>query len=248
MQMGNRIRSVALAGWALLASGSALALGSECGDPFHNATGPFDYRYPEGKMLGMVEHRHYTEDIRQLRRGTTGALAGDLAYTLRVFPNHYRALQTMSEWSFKTRSKKPEGQPYVVECWFERGLHYAPDDPMVKLVYGIHLIKAGRPQDAVKQLEAAIAEDPNNASSYYNLGLAYADLKDYEKALPNAQRAYELGFPLPGLRQRLVKAGVWREPEPKAPEQGATGENKEIPAASPPVEDAPAAGAPAAAQ
>lgn len=44
MQMGNRIRSVALAGWALLASGSALALGSECGDPFHNATGPFDYR------------------------------------------------------------------------------------------------------------------------------------------------------------------------------------------------------------
>lgn len=216
MQLGRRILNAVMASLILAGSGAAWAIADECGDPFNNPTGPFDYRRPEAKMLGMVEGRHYTESVRALRRGNTGSLAGDLAYTLRVYPNHYRALMTMSEWSFKTRSNRPEGQPYTVECWFERGLRFAPDDPMVKVAYGIHLIKAGRSKDAVRHLEAAIAEDGGNGSAHYNLGLAYAALNQYDKALASAHRAYGLGFPLPGLRDRLKRAGAWREAEPAA--------------------------------
>ena len=52
---------------------------------------------------------------------------------------------------------------------------------------------------------------PGDANVAYNLGLIYVDLKDYENAREYAKRAYDGGFPLPGLRQKLVQAGQWRE-------------------------------------
>jgi len=33
--------------------------------------------------------------------------------------------------------------------------------------------------------------------------------KDYELAIIYAKKAYELGFPLPGLRNKLMKIGKW---------------------------------------
>ena len=41
-----------------------------------------------------------------------------------------------------------------------------------------------------------------------------AKQKKYEQALPYAQKAYALNFPLPGLKQNLIKAGKWVEPPP----------------------------------
>jgi len=43
------------------------------------------------------------------------------------------------------------------------------------------------------------------------MGLIYFDLKDYDKALSFAHRAYGSGFPLPGLRDKLKKVGKWQE-------------------------------------
>ena len=34
----------------------------------------------------------------------------------------------------------------------------------------------------------------------------------YDKALASAHRAYGAGFPLPGLKNKLKRAGKWREP------------------------------------
>ena len=83
---------------------------------------------------------------------------------------------------------------------------------MVKVVYGNYLIKRGKPQEAVGQLEAALAQAGDNANVHYNLGLAYVDLKRYDKALNSAHAAYRLGFPLPGLKNKLQRVGAWREP------------------------------------
>jgi tetratricopeptide (TPR) repeat protein len=41
----------------------------------------------------------------------------------------------------------------------------------------------------------------------YFLGLVLFDMKDYEGARENARLAYELGYPLPGLRDKLARAG-----------------------------------------
>jgi hypothetical protein len=35
--------------------------------------------------------------------------------------------------------------------------------------------------------------------------------KDYELAKTYAKKAYELGFPLPGLKNQLIKAGKWED-------------------------------------
>ncbi len=216
MLYGNKLRTalnaaVALSLMAAIQTVSA-AIPANCGDPFSNPTGPWDYRTAHKQDKWVVERRHYTEGIRQLKEGNTGKLAGDVSYTLRVFPNHVNALMTMADWSIKTKKNPPDGTLYTVECWFERGMHFRPDDPMVKVAYGVYLIKRSEYDKAVQHLEAAVAQDSGNGNAYYNLGLAYLGMKNNEKALESAWRAYALGFPLPGLRTRLAKAGAWREP------------------------------------
>ena len=42
---------------------------------------------------------------------------------------------------------------------------------------------------------------------HYFLGLAYLNLKDLDLASEHARRAYDLGYPLPGLRNKLAAAG-----------------------------------------
>lgn len=83
---------------------------------------------------------------------------------------------------------------------------------MVKMVYAIYLVKKGRNNEALKYLNDAIQLDEDNANLYYNIGLVYLDLNQFDKALHYAHRAYQMGFQLPGLRDRLKRAGKWSEP------------------------------------
>lgn len=184
-----------------------------CGSPFQNHYGPFDYRTATAKQKLAVESVHYTPDIQQMKAGnTTTNLAGDLAYTLKVFPNHHGALKTMADWSVRTKSNPARGGHYTVECWFDRALRFRPDDPMVKMLFGVYLLQKGKSKEAVEQLEAARTGGRPNANLHYNLGLAYVKLGRFDQALESAHLAYGMGFPLPGLKNQLVRAGKWREP------------------------------------
>lgn len=61
---------------------------------------------------------------------------------------------------------------------------------------------------AVAVLEAgSIATGGESREIEYHLGLALLDLGQHEAARSHARRAYELGFPLPALRDRLAAAG-----------------------------------------
>lgn len=185
---------------------------SPCGNPFENHFGPWDYRTAEKNNLYAVESFHFTPDVQQMKRGQTSMnLAADIAYTLRVFPNHHIALKTMADWSIKSKSNPPAGAGSTVECWFDRGLRFRPDDEMVKLLFGIYLLKIGKTDDAIKYFEEAKQIGGNNANLHYNLGLAYVKLKRYDDALESAHIAYRLGFPLPGLRMQLERVGKWRD-------------------------------------
>ncbi len=218
MKLSNVVYGVALAS-AVLLSGTARAQAPLCGNPFEASTGPWDYRTATPAQRAVVENRHFTPEVRMMRKGagTSRNLAADIAYTLRVFPNHHQALMTMSEWALKIRQDPPPDAVYTVACWFERALRFAPDDALVKVVYGTALIKRGRTQDAIGYLEGALAVAGDDANVYYNLGLAYFDLKDYTKSLANAHAAYRLGFPLPGLKNKLERAGAWQPIPVSAP-------------------------------
>lgn len=205
----------------LLASNTVFAQTGEasCG-PIANAFGPFDYRTERGNNLNLVESAHFTSTVEALIKGTTGPIGGDLGYTLRAFPNHHRALMSVMRYGEKVKSNNLPGMPYTVECYFDRAIRFKPDDSIVRMIYSMFLNKAGRTADAINQLDiaAASAEDKENAFTHYNLGLNYFDLKDYNKSLIQAQKAYELGFIQPELKNRLEKIGKWTEPTPGTPE------------------------------
>jgi Flp pilus assembly protein TadD len=73
------------------------------------------------------------------------------------------------------------------------------------------LLKAGQVDQATEQLKEAHNLQPDNPTINYNLGLLYVQRKNYEEAKNYAKKAYELGFPLPGLKNQLMQAGKWEE-------------------------------------
>ena len=172
--------------------------------------GPHDYRVAKDK-LPTVEQHHFDAGVETLTKQKTGLFGGDIDYTLRAFPNHHRALMAMVKLGLREKSSQARGARYTVECYLLRAETYQPDDGMVRMIYGLYYLKHGRPGDAVKKLEEARKIAGDDANVHYNLGLAYADLKKYDKALESAHIAYAKGFPLPGLKNRLRRAGVWRD-------------------------------------
>ena len=189
---------------------SAESLPPGCGQ-LGNAYGPFDYRTHK-KELEIVEGAHFTPEVERLERGNRSGVnpGGDIDYTLRASPNHHRALKAMMDLSRKEKRDPPVGGRYSVSCWFQRAEVYRPDDAMVKVLHGIFLLRSGSKNEAIAKLEQAASIDSSDANIQYNLGLAYFDVGQHEKALKSAHRAYAAGFPLPGLREKLKRAGKWR--------------------------------------
>jgi len=174
--------------------------------------GPFDYTNSAYKKveLQMVESAHFTSKVKNLTSGSTAAIGGDIDYTLRAFPNHYPALVAMGKLSLREKTVRPLGATYSVECYFERAIRFKPADGMVRMLYGNYLLKlGGRSDDVIEQYHEAVRLEPGNANINYNIGLLYLKKKDYELAIVHAKKAYELGFPLPGLRNKLIKSGKW---------------------------------------
>lgn len=187
---------------------------SACGNPFRNHYGPYDYRTASQEQKVTVDSVHFTPTVESLQGGNTSmGPGGDLSYTLNVFPNHHRALMSMMKFALRERTSQPPGSSRTIQCWFDRGERFRPDDAMVKVIHGMYLMQAGKSGEAVEKLEQARGLEPENPNVQYNLGLAYFDLKMYDKALQSAHAAYAAGFPLPGLRNKLQRAGKWRAPE-----------------------------------
>jgi tetratricopeptide (TPR) repeat protein len=200
----QRLASLA-AGLGLLA---ATSIGYACGD-LANGYGPFDYRTDKDK-LKVVHEYHFSPDVELLRSGMSGHIGGDLDYILRAFPNHHRALRSLDMLGRKEKTEHPAGTRWSVECYYDRAIRFRKDDAMVRMLYGIYLVSRNRKNEGVEQLRAAESLGASGANFHYNLGLAYFELGQHDAALQHAKKAYDLGFPLPGLREKLKRAGKWR--------------------------------------
>lgn len=192
--------------------GPGLSAAAGCGD-LVNSFGPLDYRTMSGEHKGLVEGAHFTPNVETLIQGKSGYIGSDIDYTLRAIPNHPRALLAMSRLGMKLKTTQPIGARFTTDCYFERAIRFKPDDPMPHLIYGIHLKDRNRKSEALEQLDIA-AKLKKEMLSYefpYNMALEYIGLGAYDKALPFAQKAYQLGAPFPTLRKKLEAAGKWRE-------------------------------------
>ncbi|QID18520.1 hypothetical protein G3580_13305 [Nitrogeniibacter mangrovi] len=192
----------------VISAQAANGLPAYCGE-LTNHYGPFDYRIDKAK-LPIVEQYHFGPDVESLSPNEKNP-GGQLAYTLKAFPNHPRALMTLIRLGEQTGTEKPSHLPYSIKCFVLRAEVFAPDDSMVKLIAGLYYLKHRNAKLAIQRFEEAEKLGSANANLYYNLGLAYLEVGDNEKALENAHKAYAEGFPLPGLRNRLERAGVWRD-------------------------------------
>ena len=194
----------------LLTSADATAQSSTstCGE-LHAGS---DYRTSSRQALDLVENFHFTPEVEALIRGkTTNDIAADLSYTLVAFPNHHRALMSLMLLGKKFKTPQPKGAQFNVECYFLRALRFRPDDTTARMMYASYLSNQARAVEASKELAQVGEVAGDNAFIFYNMGQIYFDLKDYGKALENAHKAYGLGLTLTGLRDRLTRAGHWRD-------------------------------------
>ena len=201
-----------IVGAAIMAAAQAAGAANYCGE-LTNAYGPFDYRTraEHAENFHLVESAHYTPDVANGIRGNSSTIGGDLDYTLRAIPNHHLALATMARVAVRTKAIMLQGAKYPVECYFERAMRFAPNDGGVRAEFGNYMYALGKPDKAFDAFKDAAAMEPENAAINYNLGLAYFQKKNYAEALTYAKKAYALGFPLPGLKNKLIAVGKWDE-------------------------------------
>lgn len=184
---------------------------ANCGQLRGGGYGPYDYRSDKSK-LGVVEQYHFSSSVEALIRGVAGGSpGGDLDYTLRAFPNHHRALISVTKYGERSKSLRPAGLTYEVECYFERAIRFQPDDLIVRMLYATFLAGHRRNSEGIQQLDLAAQQAGDNPFTHHNLGLVYYDLKEYEKALRQAHRASALGFTRADLKDQLVKVGKWSD-------------------------------------
>jgi len=93
---------------------------------------------------------------------------------------------------------------------FARAIELHPEVSDPYAASGLLLRRMGKRAEARHILEQGIEVISRNAELHYLLGIVLTEMKDYEGALENAKLAYELGYPLPGLRRKLEAAGQWK--------------------------------------
>ncbi len=217
-----------------------------CGN-LANPFGPWDYRpdkyvyestYGSYKaLLHIVESAHFTSEADILashNMGTSAKPIVDLSYTLRVFPNHHRALVKLLEQSDRQKTDQPKHSIYTVDCWFRRAVAWKPDDNIVRMIYSTYLEKTNRRSEAIAQLEAAARQAGDNVFTHHNLGLVYFDMKMYDKALFHANKTYSLGMTIPTLKEQLKSVNKWVEPPEATVAEPASGATKGEPGAATP--------------
>ncbi len=183
--------------------------------------GPFNYNTATPAEKNLVEGTHFDEHYQAYRLGKQKLQkkkdyiietpAAGFSYTLWAFPNHAPALAAMEDLGFKQKLEKLPGAELRVHCYFQRAVKLAPDDPLVRSIYGYYYARRGKGPEANEQLAKAESLGEENMSVMVYAAFAYLELKEYDKALSAAKAAYQLGYSLPGLRNRLEKAGKWTE-------------------------------------
>ena len=160
----------------------------------------------EIQLFNNVQSYHLGPGREEMDKGRYGAALEHFEFILRYYPNHPQTLIALSELCLKWKSPVCD---VTAERWYQRAIERNPAAAQSHVVQALHLHRKNKLDEAVKAYGRAIELAPNSINAHYNLGLAYADLKQYELANQHAQKSYALGANLPGLRFRLEKVGKW---------------------------------------
>lgn len=182
---------------------------------------PFDYYAAEtrqstgtyrGGLLYLVESAHFTKKVRRLIEGNTAKQPGDLLFVLGSIPNHPAALDAYARYEYQwensrefKESMKNDEPKYDAGCFFQRAAQLYPGQSSTYLTWGIYHYRKGQHKEALEKFLEADRYAPESSETKYNVGLAYVELNDLKNAKIYAERAYKLGYPLQGLKNRIAE-------------------------------------------
>ncbi len=182
---------------------------------FFEVDEPSDANYQAGRWWeaknvhgrpGLAALHHEPFDEISYRRA-----AHEFDYLLRAFPNHPQMLHAVIELEFRRRNApvKILAAETPPECYLLRAMSFRPTQAHVFQLMAMYLQRLDKIEEAIEQYEYALQLDPNAAEIYYNLAFAHLENGDDKAALDAAKKAYSLGYPLPGLRRKLRRMGIW---------------------------------------
>ena len=94
------------------------------------------------------------------------------------------------EFAIFARSKDPGAYQRSLEC-YQKAIELNPKDPSSRNGLGFTYLQGGRSKEAIPHLKIALELVPDYGTAVYNLGLAYFNTGDYERALENLTRFRE---------------------------------------------------------
>lgn len=183
---------------------------------YFDVNDPSDKLWQEGR-LWEANKIHYGKGMRDMREGRIRGAGGEFRYTLMAYPNHPNALYAVIQLYIEardnptnTKERWPDFNQFTPpECWLQRALAFRPKQAHIYLLFGLYLHKIGLKDQALKYYRQASALQPENAEIYYNTGLLLVDMGRFGEAKAEAIKAYQLKYPLPGLKRKLKAAGYW---------------------------------------
>jgi tetratricopeptide (TPR) repeat protein len=110
------------------------------------------------------------------------------------------------------RTEQAQGNIPGAENYYDMALKANPTDPKTYVGLALLYRDTKRMQLARETLDKGLtATDNKSIEIHYSLGLICLELKDKDCAVEHARVAYSAGYPLPGLRDKLSKSGLWTE-------------------------------------
>ena len=144
-----------------------------------------------------------------------GALSGlALALFLLIAADNDTALQDRL-WQHRNLGKafyeNPTTQTQAV-VEFKKALDLAPDSAREQLNYGLALLRAGKTDEGVAQLEKVQKAHPELPHTWFNLGVVFKKQGDADRALPQFERMVRLAQDEPVSHYNL--GVLYRQAEP----------------------------------
>jgi tetratricopeptide (TPR) repeat protein len=75
---------------------------------------------------------------------------------------------------------------------FRKALDLAPESPRERVNYGLALLRAGRTQEGIAELQRAQKQDPSIPHTWFNLGIAFKKESQYERAIQQFEQMVKL--------------------------------------------------------
>jgi len=194
------------------ASMDAVVQGCGPPPPGHPIKGRRDFNMmsADEKDARDLRYHEYYHIVPAQKALSSGDLKWDvmnnLHFVLHKVPNDHRALALLIKWD-KAGGRDPDYKSPA--CYLTWANQFAPNDVFVLSYGGLYFYQHRDPVRAREWWEQALSLDPASVDVHYNLGLLAFDESKFSEARTHAQIAYAAGYPLPGLREKLQKAGQW---------------------------------------